>query len=433
MYETMLIVDDTEYERDMLHELMQDNFTILEAKNGIECMEAINTCKKHIDVILLDLLMPEMDGFAVLKERQKNPYFMEIPVIVLTASGDVEDQVKAFELGANDFISKPIDVNLAIWRIQNVLASRRRIQSLMRDSAEYKVRAEMDLMTGLYNKVTAEHFIKEGIKKHKNSENALFIVDIDNFKSVNDIYGHQEGDHTIKIIADLLSSQFRNSDIVGRIGGDEFVIAMLNIPTKDIARAKAQELVRIMKYKPNLSIPTNVTFSIGLAFSNRKEVDYQTLFGWADEVLYKAKSTGKARYEEYGIENNVFSTEHKEIVLVCSRSRTICSKLQSVFDDSYQLLEAIDVADMERILREAGDKVSIIFVDVTDAADSGKEIWEQIQMSEAYDNCKIIAVCEEGNLKQYRNAIECGKIADVFTTPLEAGYIKKRVCRIIGR
>lgn len=327
MFETMLIVDDFDLEREMLTELMQDSFMVLEASNGKECLEVLESCQGHIDVVLLDLMMPELDGFGVLERRQELDYFKEIPVIVLTSSGAAEDQIKAFNLGANDFISKPIITDIAVLRINNVLASSRRLKSILKDSEELKVKSELDQMTGLYNKTTAEKIIDDLLIFNPTEQHGLLIIDIDNFKAVNDIEGHQVGDHTIKIIADLISSHFRKSDIVGRIGGDEFIVCMSNIPSETIARNKAKDIVRIMRYKPNMSIPANVSVSIGLAFTNHELTDYRALFQKADEALYYSKKNGKARYTEYGMEETAIVGTDRSTVILCSRNRNICSNI----------------------------------------------------------------------------------------------------------
>ena len=94
------------------------------------------------------------------------------------------------------------------------------------------------------------------------------VIDIDNFKSVNDVYGHTMGDHVISVIAGVISSQFRSTDYVGRVGGDEFAVLMGDIPSKEIALIKAENLVNLVKYKENLSIPENISISVGIAFSN---------------------------------------------------------------------------------------------------------------------------------------------------------------------
>ena len=169
---------------------------------------------------------------------------------------------------------------------------------LKKEQQEWQIKAENDEMTGLLNKATVQRLCDEVLQHGCGEEHAMLVVDIDNFKAVNDLYGHQMGDHTICAIADLLSANFEGSDFVGRIGGDEFVVLMRNITNHEMARQKAEEIIRVMKYKRELSIPENVTVSIGLAFSESMETDYQTLFQEADAALLASKKEGKARRDK---------------------------------------------------------------------------------------------------------------------------------------
>lgn len=432
MFETMLLVDDSEMEREMLTELLQDSFTILTASSGEECMEVIETCKGHIDVVLLDLIMPDMSGFDVLQKRRDLEYFSKIPVIVLTASNAIKDQVKSFDYGANDFISKPIIPDIAVSRINNVLASKRRLDSILQESENYKTKAELDMLTGLYNKITTEDQINNVLLDRPDDLCALMIMDIDNFKAVNDIEGHQEGDHTLRIIANLISTQFRNSDIVGRIGGDEFVVFMTGLPSKEIARRKAEDIVRLMKYKPNLTIPTNVSLSVGIAFSSKELTDFPALFQKADEALYKAKKEGKARLSEYGKEEERFvNLDDREIIVLCSRVRSICSVVESIVGQKYHFIPAINVEELHVMMKDLKRPIALLCMDVTEEIDDGDEVWEKLGEEDALKNIPVLAICRESNMNQYRKAIVFPNTQDMITAPIEAEQLRRKIVNIL--
>lgn len=427
MYETILLVDDMEMERDLLKELLQDDYSIIEASSGQECIDIVEECREHIDLILLDLMMPQIDGFKVLEKRMEQDYFQNIPVIVLTGSGAVEDQVKAFELLANDFITKPILVSLAKSRINNVLNSNKRLMSLIKNSEEYKLKSELDQMTGLYNKITTEKRIDDILMSAGEKQHAMLVIDIDNFKSVNDTEGHQTGDHTIKIVADLLSSQFRNSDIIGRIGGDEFVVLMEDIPSEMIARQKAADIVRIMKYKPNLTIPANVSVSIGIAFSHRKLVDYRALFSMADEALYMSKQKGKACYTEQGTSLVVGDTDVTAKVWTLSNQRDVLSIIEGVCMPDIKIRVYTQTREICNKIQGGSKLPKILFVDVSSCEDDGKQIWNDLKDVGQFDNVSVIAICEEGNMVQYKMALSCDKVDDIISNPLEGKSLKRRI------
>ena len=305
MLGTVLVVDDSKLQRMILKESLKESFQVIEASGGQECLDIIEHSKGKIDIVLLDLVMPGIDGFEVLRRRKNSAIFREIPVIVLTMSESVEDQITTFELGVNEFILKPVNAEIAIARIYNVLKSRRRYDMLKKEQQEWQIKAENDEMTGLLNKATVQRLCDEVLQHGCGEEHAMLVVDIDNFKAVNDLYGHQMGDHTICAIADLLSANFEGSDFVGRIGGDEFVVLMRNITNHEMVRQKAEEIIRVMKYKRELSIPENVTVSIGLAFSEGMETDYQTLFQEADAALLASKKEGKARQKSVAFQKQL--------------------------------------------------------------------------------------------------------------------------------
>ena len=160
-----------------------------------------------------------------------------------------------YELGANDFLIKPIDPKTAFFRIQNLLKSKHRIASLIKEYDDFKFKSKIDEMTGLLNKSATIKLITDALKEYPNGLHALMAVDIDNFKAINDVYGHTVGDHTISIVASVMASQFEKTDIAGRIGGDEFVLFVRDIESRKYVYEKAQKIVDIISAKENMSIP----------------------------------------------------------------------------------------------------------------------------------------------------------------------------------
>ncbi len=152
----MLIVDDMEMNREILKVLFSSNFEIMEADSGEEAIEILEACKGSIDIVLLDLAMPEMSGFELLERRKTLECFREVPVVVITSSAEMEDQIKAFELGVSDYVSKPIIPEIVISRVNNVISSNKRILSIEMEAQKLKIKSELDEMTGLLNKTTTE-------------------------------------------------------------------------------------------------------------------------------------------------------------------------------------------------------------------------------------------------------------------------------------
>lgn len=421
--ETILIVDDSRFQRTVIKELFSEHFNLLEASSGGECMRIIQENTSEIDLVLLDLVMPGIDGFEVLRRRQSMQEFLDIPVIVLTTSDSHTIQANAYELGANDFLTKPIDENTALSRIQNLLKSKRRVRSLIQKYVEFKVKSELDEMTGLFNKTTTINLITDTLSKYPNEHHALLVVDIDNFKAINDVFGHTVGDHTISIVSNVITSQFSGTDIVGRIGGDEFVVFIRNVVSKKEVYEKTTALVNIISEKKNLSIPDNVTISIGLVFSDGTETEYPMLFTKADEALYASKHSGKSCYSEYGVglsEAEVFATT----ALVYTGSRNVMSMLEFACEPRCNVIQVSSVVEMAGMFTE-DNKISSIYIDISDEKDNGSEILDKVSSLSVQD-ISVIVICREGCMEQIRLAAGRDFTSDILYSPLETATLKRR-------
>lgn len=431
MLGTVLVVDDSKLQRMILKESLKESFQVIEASGGQECLDIIEHSKGKIDIVLLDLVMPGIDGFEVLRRRQNSAIFREIPVIVLTMSESVEDQITTFELGVNEFILKPVNAEIAIARIYNVLKSRRRYDMLKKEQQEWQIKAENDEMTGLLNKATVQRLCDEVLQHGCGEEHAMLVVDIDNFKAVNDLYGHQMGDHTICAIADLLSANFEGSDFVGRIGGDEFVVLMRNITNHEMARQKAEEIIRVMKYKRELSIPENVTVSIGLAFSEGMETDYQTLFQEADAALLASKKEGKARMTELGHKRTA-EEESNVLAIVWSTSRNIHSTIEYVLGSYVKVVDVSSKESLEERIGQGKGKKIVFYADASSTVKEGKAIWQTVREIPEFAGIPVVAICEEGNLEQMKTALNSGVVTDLLLSPLEPELLRRRVHSHLG-
>ena len=278
--EKLLIVDDSRFQRVVFREMLAEKFEILEVVDGKECLEIIKKNGNNIDIVLLDLVMPNMDGFEVLRKRQTIKEFESIPVIALTTSNEISFQTEAFELGANDFIMKPVDARIAISRINNTLESVRHLKEVLEEQNSWKLKSQIDEMTHLFNKITTEKMVTSVLSEFSQKKQALIVVDIDNFKSVNDILGHKVGDHIICVVAGVLSSLFRNIDIIGRIGGDEFVVLYPEIKQEEFEYFVSQLQKNAKEHQVNISY--------GVVWKEMCE-NLEDLLTEADKKMYEDK------------------------------------------------------------------------------------------------------------------------------------------------
>lgn len=428
--EKLLIVDDSRFQRVVFREMLAEKFEILEAVDGKECLEIIKKNGNNIDIVLLDLVMPNMDGFEVLRKRQTIKEFESIPVIALTTSNEISFQTEAFELGANDFIMKPVDARIAISRINNTLESVRHLKKVLEEQNSWKLKSQIDEMTHLFNKITTEKMVTSVLSEFPQKKQALIVVDIDNFKSVNDILGHKVGDHIICVVAGVLSSLFRNTDIIGRIGGDEFVVLMRNVPDYNVVTKKAAQLIDLFENKEGLSIPENISVSVGIAFSDDNDRTFSDLFSKSDQTLYMSKKSGKACFSIYGMEYDN-QNQTKEIILL-SDSRNIVSTLEYALPNFVKIKNVKNLVQIDELFNTEKNVVAGIYIDTSELCENELEqFWNDIKKKKWIGKYPITAICKEGELKQMRYAVTTDGIYDMVLSPIDAGMIKRRVRKYI--
>lgn len=216
--DTMLIVDDNEIDRNIIANYFAEDFMILEAQSGEECFRILKEYKYNIDIVLLDNWLPDMTGVDILKERKLDQRFADIPVIIVTVNNDSVNLIESFKNGADDYITKPLVREVIKARVSNVLIATRKYAEIQKKNRELSELSELDQMTGLYNKMTTVNKINNRLYEHKNHIGAIIVVDMDDFKYINDSEGHLIGDHAIKRVSRILKDNFRKEEIIVRIG-----------------------------------------------------------------------------------------------------------------------------------------------------------------------------------------------------------------------
>lgn len=293
MKKKVLVVDDNYLNIRLLGDILSDeNFEVFSADNGLDVLKI--TREKSPDVILLDIMMPGLDGFEVCKLLKEQYELKDIPVIMVTAKTEGTDLKKAFENGAFDYIKKPIDEVEVIARVRSALRYKEQQDQLVE-------RASRDGLTGLYtHAVLIELFEKEIAKQERNLSTISFVMlDIDFFKHVNDSYGHVCGDEILRELSYILMSSVRKGDIVGRYGGEEFGLAVLNLEKEDIFKICERIRRKIEEHSFTFEDKLiKVTVSMGVVFKDiQDKITVENMIKKADEALYIAKNSGRNRVE----------------------------------------------------------------------------------------------------------------------------------------
>ena len=299
----IIIVDDVTTNLKCVGEILRDDYSLSMAKSGEQAIAMIEKSKP--DLILLDIKMPGMDGFETLECIRNNPENIDIPVIFLTADNDNESELRCLKLGASDFIKKPFEPEIMLSRIERILMQEEKNKSI-------RMEALTDPLTGLWNR----KYIMEQVNSFTTRENvtgSFIILDLDNFKGINDTYGHVVGDEALIAFAKTLTSFVHKDDIVARIGGDEFAIFLKNSYGKELLSERIAGLIKDVETALNvIKINENISsVSVGISafpFDGRSFIE---LYNNADKALYYVKNNGKNNFhfydsgEKYSIADNM--------------------------------------------------------------------------------------------------------------------------------
>lgn len=302
----ILIVDDVPDNIQVLAKALGSEYEVIFATSGAKALEIVDTQQPHL--ILLDVVMPEMDGFQVLEALKADHCTRKIPVIFVTAHQGTEAETAALDAGAVDFIPKPINPNVARARVRTHVKLARRTQELEALSLRYKKMADNfrelsihDELTGLYNRHHLEPLLRKEVA-HAERERSILTVamlDLDNFKWINDHYGHAVGDLVLAETGHLLKERLRESDTAFRYGGEEFLLVLPDTTTLQ-AHLLCDELRKLFESHSIGKLDVGkITVSIGIAGLGEEKNPWESAIVNADLALYQAKRNGRNRVELY--------------------------------------------------------------------------------------------------------------------------------------
>jgi diguanylate cyclase (GGDEF)-like protein len=286
---TILVVDDEMPIRHLMSLLLKGFGTIEMAGSGKEALEKVNTLNP--DLIILDVQMPEMNGYEVCQTIKGNDKTSSIPIVFLTANSSNEDEEYGLEIGATDFIRKPISPRIVSARVSNIL-------NLQQATRKLELVASTDPLTGAFNR---RHLDLVGINELSRSKRykstfTILMLDIDHFKEVNDNYGHDIGDEALIETVAVIKKNIRGEDLLFRLGGEEFAVMLPETPK--LAAFDTAERIRIAISRVVIQTPIAplcFTISIGIAENSQEDDNIDVILKRADESLYQAKSSGRNR------------------------------------------------------------------------------------------------------------------------------------------
>ncbi len=336
----LLIVDDISDNRSILtRRFERRGFEVVEADSGFAAIELID--REPFDLVLLDVMMPGIDGLETLKRIRNLKSASVLPVIMVTAKSESVNIVDALELGANDYVTKPIDFAVALARINTQISRRRaeqrvafaneelrkanedlerrveertkrlieanhRLKVEIADREESQARSQYlayhDSLTGLGNRLLFKEQLEEALRDVSVTPHplAVLFLDLDGFKAVNDTLGHSIGDLLLKSVAAKLRDLLPRTDRIARLGGDEFAILQISAAQPSSSIALAEKIIEIVGQPYNIDgHDVTVGASVGIAIGLAGEINTESLLKSADLAMYSAKSDGRGTYRMF--------------------------------------------------------------------------------------------------------------------------------------
>lgn len=251
MKRNVLIVDDNDINREILHQILSDEYDVMEAANGQEALEMLHQMKEEISAVLLDLVMPVMDGYKVLKQMQEDAFLSKIPVIVATGDDAEDAEIQALVLGAHDFIVKPYKPAIIKQRLRNTIN--------FRETAAFVNAVERDELTGIYSKEFFYRKAESIIRENPGQQYDIVCGDIERFKLVNELFGVKMGNQLLQNVAQALRTQVKDIGICGRIGSDLFACL---VPRQENYSNETFSFIADSIERLQITITINVSYGI---------------------------------------------------------------------------------------------------------------------------------------------------------------------------
>jgi diguanylate cyclase (GGDEF)-like protein len=287
----VLVVDDVADNVVLLtYELADHGFEVVTAFNGRQALDVAKT--ERPDVILLDIMMPGMDGFQVCRKLKENHELRSIPVIMVSAREQEDDVVKGLDAGAHDYVTKPFKLPVVLARVRSAVRAKADHDLIVSMNEQLAEHAAMDALTGLRNR---GRFREALYNLHRESllrklPLSLIMIDVDWFKNYNDAFGHPAGDGVLCTVANLIQKSAPDPGLAARYGGEEFTV-LLPLTGSEAGKSLAERLRQsILNYPWPLR---RISASLGIATSRPGMIDPSRLVEEADRALYHAKQSGR--------------------------------------------------------------------------------------------------------------------------------------------
>lgn len=291
----ILVVDGMQWNCDLVYEYFKNSYSVASTGDGLSALEFVEDNYENIVMVITDLVVPKLSGMDLLIKMKAEKSYSSIPVITTAQLGQGGEEM-SLALGAADFIQKPYSKGVMIRRVQNVLIQQSMKNGRSIDEFDDAEKFRIDPATGLLDKDEAQTQIYTFIKKNPESKASFILIDIDNFKQVNDEYGHDEGNKVIRQMVDMLRKSFRKDEIMCHMNGDEFGIFLPEEIKKEYLNERLEDLYRKMQFNVR---DIKVSCSIGVCNYPVSGKNFQMIYQNAKVALLEAKASGNKKYSMF--------------------------------------------------------------------------------------------------------------------------------------
>lgn len=308
---------------------------------------------------------------------------------------------------------------LLSWIVTNIRAEDNR------DRQTILHQSQLDKLTGIANKYAVEKACEVYLDAAVQRPCALIVLDIDYFKLVNDQYGHHAGDRVLSAVGECIRGEFRDSDLYGRIGGDEFLILMDNTPSPKVVRDKFRHFEKALQQRILQDTNLSVTCSYGALFKAENEkLPYLSLFKMADRILYRCKREGKACGRVMSTEDYQRMVAKREVMLVVDDVEINREVLRNLFENDFEVIEATNGQEAIELIRKHHGIISIMLLDIMMPVVDGFDVLKWIKVQPDISAFPVIAISSDS--KKELQSLELG-VADMISKPFDPEVIRQRV------
>lgn len=287
-------------------------------------------------------------------------------------------------------------------------------------------KSQMDHLTGVKNKVTCEHEILHFLaQKNPEQLSACFLLDIDQFKNINDQFGHQCGDEILSRFGALLNQHFRANDIIGRTGGDEFTVFIKDLTHVDATNHKCEQILTSVR---DILLPDGSSLSCSIGVAVCQSSDFTSISKLADDAMYEAKMLGKDQYVRF-LEHNLSIAATRQVMLIADDNEINRATIRSCFESKYECIEAADGRETLSLLSQYSSQIAILLLDIYMPHMDGYDVLKFMQSKPQYSDIPVIVITADKESEE--NALKYGAV-DMITKPINPTVLKLRVKKVLS-